>query len=293
MALLDRIHDVNRRLPLRVYYRLYVNHVGVGYVDSQLLDELDLTIFTITPQKQRVDIVFKPQQRQLFEAKIEAFFRDYFSRHQLKGWRDEYYAVSESFGSDTLFLLERAALSYLGITGYGVHINGYVKNADGIFMWVAKRALNKPTDPGKLDQIAAGGQPYDLSPRDNVIKECEEEASIPKILAEKAQPVSAISYYYDLPIGLRPDVIFNYDLLLPDDFTPRVNDDEVDSFQLYPMAELLEIIADSQAFKFNSAVVIIDFAIRHGIITPTHPDYLALQQGMHAQRGVNNVNNVG
>lgn len=284
MALIDRIDDVNRSLPQRAYYRLYVNNVGVGYVDSQLLDELDTALFNIKTAKQRVDIAFDTAQRPLFEQQIAAFFCDYFSKHQLSGWRDELYAVAESFAHPTLFLLERAALSFLGLTGYGVHINGYVKNQNGLSMWVAKRAANKPTAAGKLDQIAAGGQPYNLSLQENVIKECYEEAKIPQYLAEKARPASAISYFYDLPIGLRPDVIFNYDLLLPSDFIPHVNDNEVESFACYPIEELLDKIANSQQFKFNSAVVVIDFAMRHGIITPDHPEYLELQQGMHRRR---------
>lgn len=38
------------------------------------------------------------------------------------------------------------------------------------------------------DHIVAGGQPYGISPIDNVIKECEEEASIPIELAKLAKP---------------------------------------------------------------------------------------------------------
>ncbi len=281
MSLLDRIHDVNRCLPNRQYYRLYANDKAIGWTDTQMLDELPSDIFVINRQQQRIDMAFAAFERQDFETKINGFFCDYFAKYQLNGWRNELYAVAESFGSETLFLLERAALSFLGITGHGVHINGYVEKDNEIFMWIGKRAKDKPTCPNKLDQIAAGGLPYNITPKENVIKECQEEASIPKHLAESAKPVSAISYYYDLPIGLRPDVIFNYDLKLPADFIPRPNDNEVDSFQLYPIAELLDIIANTQDFKFNCAVVVIDFAIRHGIITAEHPDYLALQSGMH------------
>lgn len=281
MALIDRIYDVNRRMPGRAYYRLLVNNVAVGFVDTQLLDALDVNLFRIQHDHQCVILSFAANERPQFEVAIESFFKDYFEKNQLYGWRNEYYAVAESYASETLFLLERAALSYLGITGYGVHVNGYVRKADEIFMWVAKRSLNKPTSPGKLDQIAAGGQPYNISVWDNVIKECKEEASIPAQLAAQAKPVSAISYWYDLAIGMRPDVIFNYDLCLPEDFIPQINDDEVDSFVCYPMPELLDLIANTQQFKFNSAVVVIDFAIRHGLITPNHPDYLALQEGMH------------
>ena len=36
---------------------------------------------------------------------------------------------------------------------------------------------------GMLDHIVAGGLPHGITPMDNVIKECEEEASIPEDLA--------------------------------------------------------------------------------------------------------------
>lgn len=279
MALIDCIHAVNRRIEGRQYYRLWANGCAVGFVDTQLLPDLDTAIFHIDNARRRVLLEFT--DRLAFEAKIEQFFREYFAKYQLGGWRDERYAVAENYGDEPLFLLERAALSFLGMTGYGVHINGYVEQPDGLYMWIAKRSINKPTAPGQLDQIAAGGQPYNVGLMENVIKECQEEASIPAELAAQSVPVSAISYWYDKSIGMRPDVIFNYDLKLPPDFIPQVNDDEVDSFKLYAMDDLLDVIATTQTFKINSAVVVIDFAMRHGLITPDHPDYLALQEGLN------------
>ncbi len=45
----------------------------------------------------------------------------------------------------------------------GVHINGYVTLPDGSReLWVARRSRSKPTWPGKLDHIVAGGQPHGL-----------------------------------------------------------------------------------------------------------------------------------
>ncbi|MPV85473.1 NUDIX hydrolase [Ostreibacterium oceani] len=281
MALIDRLYEVNRRIPKRQYYPLFVNGTKVGQVDVQLLDALKPPLFCIDNAFKTVNMSFASESCHQFEDELADFFVDFFAHRGLSGWRDERYAVKACHGSPTLFLLERAALSYLGITGYGVHVNGYVKKSDGIHMWVAKRASNKPTSPGKYDQIAAGGQPHDLSVWENMIKECQEEASIPEWLAKTAVPASAISYRYDLPIGLRPDVIFNYDLCLPADFVPTVNDDEVESFMCVPIHDLLDWVAGTQDFKFNSAVVIIDFAIRHGLIGPEHSDYLRLQQGMY------------
>ena len=46
-------------------------------------------------------------------------------------------------------------------------------------------------------------QPHGLSPHENVIKECEEEASIPRELAQKAVPAGAVSYFrYCSPVQL-------------------------------------------------------------------------------------------
>eukprot|EP00983_Pelagomonas_calceolata_P017580 551163-Pelagomonas_calceolata.AAC.2 len=78
-----------------------------------------------------------------------------------------------------------------------------------------------------LDHIAAGGQPHNLSPTANIIKECEEEASIPLELARTAKPVGAVSYTTISSVGLKPDVLFTFDIQLPLGFTPKPQDGEV------------------------------------------------------------------
>ena len=48
---------------------------------------------------------------------------------------------------------------HFGARAYGVHVNGYVRTPDGgIELWVARRSKTKPTWPGMLDHIVAGGQ---------------------------------------------------------------------------------------------------------------------------------------
>lgn len=280
MALIDRIHAANRKIDDRQYYRLYFNDKALGFIDTQLLDMLTPP-FQIQANNRRVDVHFNEDAANDTTEAIEQLFKDYFTNNQLNPWRGERYAIKDNFTDTPAILIERAILSYLGLTGYGVHVNGYTKKQGHIYMWIAKRSATKPTAPGKLDQIAAGGQPYDQSLFDNLIKECEEEANIPFKLAQHAHSVSAVSYWYDMSIGARPDVIFNYDLYLPPEFQPSVNDDEVESFELMPIEEVLEIVAQSDKFKINSALVVIDFAIRHGIIKPTHPDYITLQKSMN------------
>lgn len=280
MALIDRIYDANYKAPNRHYYRLWINGSALGFVDYQLVPSLP-DVFIVNHVKKRIDINFLAEEAINCRNTIEQFFQAYFIENNIHAWRNERYALKNNFNDEPALLLERAILSYLGLTGFGVHVNGYTKKDNQLYMWIAKRAANKPTAPGKLDQIAAGGQPHNQTLFDNLIKECKEEANIPATLARHATPVSAVSYWYDMTIGARPDVIFNYDLYLPTDFIPTINDDEVESFELLALPEVLDIIGSSNQFKINSALVIIDFAIRHGVIEPTHPDYIALQRGMN------------
>eukprot|EP00884_Botryococcus_braunii_P009748 jgi/Botrbrau1/18775/Bobra.0386s0093.1 len=200
----------------------------------------------------------------------------------IEGWRDELFPVISAFDAQPFCLMERAAVTYFGIKGYGIHVNGYVEGPEGIKLWVARRSANKPTWPGKLDHIVAGGQPYGLSCEDNVVKECEEEASVPEELARTAMPVGCVSYESMQPSGLKRDVLFCYDLRLPPSFVPTPLDGEVDSFQLMPIEEVAQLVRDTTEFKDNCNLVIIDFLIRHGIIKPDQPGYLSLVTGLRS-----------
>jgi 8-oxo-dGTP pyrophosphatase MutT (NUDIX family) len=114
-----------------------------------------------------------------------------------------------------------------------------------------------------------------------VIKEAREEAGVPVALARTAKPVGAISYCREEPGGLKPDVMFIYDLELPRDFVPCNGDGEMAEFRLLPVEEVMAITAGTTAFKFNCAVANIDFFIRHGLLAPDHPDYVDILRGMH------------
>jgi 8-oxo-dGTP pyrophosphatase MutT (NUDIX family) len=75
--------------------------------------------------------------------------------------------------------------------------------------------------------VLAQTQPYGLSCADNVVKECWEEAGVPAELAAAAVPVGCVSYVSMSEEGLKPDVLFCYDLQLPQDFVPQPQDGEV------------------------------------------------------------------
>jgi hypothetical protein len=194
--------------------------------------------------------------------------------------RDEPYAVRQRYSDPPLMIIDRGAVPYFGFRAYGVHMNGYVRGGDGISLWIGRRAADRAVCPGMLDNMVAGGQPANLGLRENLAKECGEEAAIPPGLADQAIAVGAISYCMQTPEGLKPDVMFCYDLELPADFTPENTDGELSDFYLLPVEEVAALVRDTEEFKFNCNLVIIDFLLRHGIIPPEHPDYLDLLKGL-------------
>lgn len=202
----------------------------------------------------------------------------------LSGWRGETYAVAARLEAPPLFYIERVAVPHFGVRASGVHVNGYVRDGAELFMWIGRRSPNKPTAPNKLDQIVAGGRSAGYSIRETMLKESEEEASIDADLAARARPVGAITYRTEREEGLRRDVLYVYDLELPADFAPRNTDGEIAEFELWPIARVMERVRDSDDFKFNCSLVVIDFLIRHGLISPDdEPDYLALVEGLRAR----------
>ncbi|TNF99520.1 MAG: NUDIX domain-containing protein, partial [Gammaproteobacteria bacterium] len=158
---------------------------------------------------------------------------------------------------------------------------GYVLRDDGIWMWIGRRSIDKIHEPGMLDQIVAGGLPHGLSLDENLRKECQEEAGISAELASSAVPVGTVTYERQITRGLKPDTLFCYDLELPENFQPVCQDGEVDEFMLLPLDEVIALVRDTNEFKLNCNLVIIDFLIRHGLISPEEPDYQQLVNGLH------------
>jgi 8-oxo-dGTP pyrophosphatase MutT (NUDIX family) len=181
-------------------------------------------------------------------------------------WRGEAFDVRSHPDGPVLGQIDRGALPAFGIAADGVHVNGLVRQPDGLHVWVAMRAADKAIDPGKLDHVVAGGVPAGLTPWQTLLKEAAEEAAIPPDLASQAQPVACLEYAMERPEGLRRDRLHCYDLLLPPDFTPTPADGEVAWFALWPIERVLATVRDTDDFKFNVNLVLIDLLVRLGLV---------------------------
>jgi hypothetical protein len=281
MSFLDRINECDNSGVLDSYLPFCTGDVRVGWVHRDFV--LSLVPF---------DDVFAVGDRKIALARglddyaartkaVDRALRALERDGHFAGWRDEPYPVGTGFHHEPLFEMERTAVPRFGVPAYGVHIHGFVRDGADISMWIGKRADDKPTYPGKLDQMIAGGQPVGIGLMENVIKEAGEEAAVPPDLAATAKPVGAISYCHESHEGLKPDVMFIYDLELPRDFVPRNTDGEMAGFSLLSVREVMEITAETQEFKYNCAVANIDFFMRRGLLVPDDPNYVDIARGLH------------
>jgi len=188
--------------------------------------------------------------------------------------RAENFDVRADADGPSLAVLDRGALPSFGVIGVGVHLNGLVRRADGLHLWVGKRAADKKLDPGKLDHLVAGGVPAGYTPFEALLKEAEEEAGLSEAMAAQARQVAVFKYNMERPEGLRRDVLYAYDIELPDDFIPHPMDGEVESFALWPLAQVAEVLCTTDEFKFNVALVLIDLLLREGFYTGVQAETL-------------------
>ena len=212
---------------------------------------------------------------------IDAVIDALVSEGRVPKWRNETFDAAPRWGAPPVFCLDRGAVPFFGTRAYGVHLNGYLRQGNKLCLWVGRRSPDKQVAPNKLDNLVAGGIGNGHGVDGTLLKEGEEEASIPRSLLNHAISVSAISYRMETKLGIRDDVLFVYDLEMPADFVPQNRDGEIVHFELMPASAVLDQIRTTSDFKFNVNLVILDFAVRHGLLRPDDPEYLDVAPGLH------------
>nr|WP_321983033.1 NUDIX domain-containing protein [uncultured Lichenicoccus sp.] len=197
-------------------------------------------------------------------------------------YRNEAFDVRIVPRGPSLGTIDRGALPAFGLIAAGVHVNGLVERPEGPALWIGRRAADKALDPDKLDHLVAGGIPAGYDAAATLHKEGEEECSLPPALAARAVPVGDITYAMQRPEGLRRDLLECFDLVLPAEFRPVPNDGEVAEFRLFPLAGIVGLVRDTDEFKFNVNLVLIDLFLRRGLIDADTPDGRALRDGLRS-----------
>jgi len=185
--------------------------------------------------------------------------------------------------------IERFTTNLFGTCSRGAHMTAYVQTPEGIKIWVPRRSANVFTYPNMLDTTVAGGVKATDTPFECIIAEADEEASLPADLVKRdARPCGVLTYLGRSDRGsggeqglLTPDITYAYDLELSSDIIPKPHDDEVKEFYLWDVATVKAALLRGE-FKTNCALIMVDFFMRHGIITADNEkDYVEIAMRMH------------
>lgn len=281
MSYLGHIARCNQFTPHN-FLPFLIGTTGVGWIGRQHTEALRAfpAVFEVGTEDVRLAAALDtPDARtEALEGVIDALCK----QGLVSSIRGEAYAIKESWASPEFCRIDRVAAGFFGIRSWGVHLNGFVRQPDGsLSVWIARRASDRLIEPGKWDNMVAGGQPAGLTVAKNLLKEAMEEAGMPADIAATARPVSTVTYAMESSRGLKRDVLFCYDLDVPADFQPVNTDGEVERFELWPLEKVLTVVREEDTFKFNVPLTLIDFALRHGALTPDNePDYEALVLGL-------------
>ncbi len=279
MSFADHIRACNKYDPSRVV-PFFAGGRRVGWLrrdNAAALARFD-TVFAVTPD--RVQLVAEGDADAI-SAAVDAVVEALVVEKSIPKWRNETFDVMPRWGEPPIFRLDRGAVPFFGVRAYGVHLNGY-RFVDGrLHLWIGRRAPDKRVAPDKLDNLVAGGIGNGYGVAATLVKEAEEEAGTPEPLIRRAVPVGAVTYCMETELGIRDDVLFVYDLELPADFVPRNSDGEIVHFELIPAENVLEQIRTTDNFKFNVNLVVLDFALRLGLLGVEDPEYLDVASGLH------------
>jgi len=279
MSFRDRIRSCNNYDPARVVPLLAGgNRVGLVRRDNAEVLRRFPDIFAVEDDKVGLSAGADPAT---VSRAVDRVVDVLVAEDRIPKWRNETFDVATHWGAAPVFQLDRGAVPFFGTRAYGVHLNGYRRQGGKLYLWVGRRSPDKRVAPDKLDNLVAGGVGNGHGLEETLLKEGEEEASIPTHITKRAVPVGAVSYRMETELGIRDDVLFVYDLEMPADFAPRNRDGEIVNFELTTASAVLDRIRATDDFKFNVNLVILDFALRHGLLRPDDPEYVDVATGLH------------
>jgi isopentenyldiphosphate isomerase len=166
-------------------------------------------------------------------------------------WRDELLDVW--CGNNAVAAIERGAVRSLGLLTRAVHLNAWSRTGN---LWVARRALDKATDPGMWDTLVGGlvghGEPDELA----LERESAEEAGLSALQITAREPIRVIyRMQRRVPEGFQWEEVLTSECVLADDVIPQNQDGEVMEIVCLPVQEIEEMLLEGQ-FTVEASIVI-------------------------------------
>ncbi|MFT4241529.1 MAG: NUDIX domain-containing protein [Acidovorax sp.] len=173
-------------------------------------------------------------------------------------WRNEQLAVCNPAG-DVIGTVERGAVRVLGIATRAVHLVGLAPDGR---MWVQKRSLTKPTDPGLWDTLMGGMVPAADSLHDALARETWEEAGLHVDALADLRHGGHVDFSRPSRegggAGYMRERIDWFRAEVPHGMEPCNQDGEVERFDLLPMTAVREQVAQG-LFTLEAGLVIAAF----------------------------------
>ena len=222
-------------------------------------------------------------------------------RELLKRLRGEAYPV---LGAPIAVTIDRAATPLFGLAQRSAFLVCYVRGAVGgpPRLWIPRRAWHRAEHPGKLDATVAGGMAVGETPLTCIAREAAEEVGLDEAgVLQQAQHAGVYTWYTFRRKGVfegikstaanrrlaekvgvvYPSVSYLFEMEVPEEWKPKIDPEEVDDIALMTVEEVKAAMARGE-FKSTAAMVLMDFFVRHGILTPENePDYEEVCQRLH------------
>lgn len=171
----------------------------------------------------------------------------------LRMWRDE---LLDVVGEGRLLgHIERAAVRPLGMLTQAVHLNAW--SPDGR-LWIARRALDKSTNPGLWDTLAGGLAAAGEDMESALLRESHEEAGLLAVDLAGHQPLrTVLRMHRRLPEGYQVENLLLSDCVLDAAATPTNLDGEVSEIRCVGIPELWEMLCQGR-FTLEADLAILD-----------------------------------
>lgn len=191
--------------------------------------------------------------------------RNLLARSGLIGpFRGEAMPVRSSFDGTRLGTIDRSALRILGLWATKVHVNGVVREAGGLSVWLSRRAATSAAEPGAFDTLVAGGQSAGETELETAFKEGHEEAGLTATQMAGLEFVRRIPVQYASDLGFHQELLAIYDLEVDPKFEPRCGDGEIDQHIRVPLY-VLRGNGATLPLKHSSHIVCEDLLDRYGV----------------------------
>lgn len=203
---------------------------------------------------------------------------------KLCNWPGERFPV---LGAPFAFSIDRALAPYFGTVTSGsqltIFVRGKGRSIAGI--WIARRADDKATFPGKLDNAVGGAIKQSEMPLETLLREGEEELGIDVQAAVSGGTISWFNVKVD-QAGfdadlVEPGVQFVFDLEVDATTVLQPAEDGIDWIRLLTIEDVKAALLRNE-FKPSCACVMIDFFVRHGIINAENDeDFTEIVSRLH------------